>query len=101
SDLLEVHKDALSFGIGGLDKRGISNFGVSDFPHLETLGLSSGATGDGASLVFNRLFRWDFTLEDQQCIETLDHFGPAQEAWLRAFAPAAVARKSTLREIRT
>lgn len=104
--IIEIHKGTLhSILISHLCESGLAGFDLSDFKKLKYLSLSSKATGKDTNLIANILapnletFRWDLTLEDQQCTVSIHAFGQPEEDWLRALAAAAIERKSALRKI--
>jgi len=104
--ILATQKATLShIHIRVIFSQGLQGFNVTGFPNLQSLSLSRDLTGTDttyvANLVAPRLgvFHWELTVEDQQSSEDLGGFGPLEEDWLRAFAAAAIARKSALRLI--
>ncbi|KAJ5187163.1 hypothetical protein N7449_010157 [Penicillium cf. viridicatum] len=76
------------------DSSGFDGFDLREFENLEKLSLAS----DFSHPLFNRnesceppdsllaprlrVFHWDLTLLDQQCVESLRDFGQAEEDWL-------------------
>ena len=104
--LLQIHKSTLThICIGGLNGDGLTEFDVSDFPVLESLDLTSNATGTQIGLVGNLLapnlhhFRWDLSMEDQQCVERLSDLDEPQEMWLRTLIRKARQRTVPLQSI--
>ncbi|KAL4956309.1 hypothetical protein BDW69DRAFT_89715 [Aspergillus filifer] len=112
--ILAIHRSTLrSISIRCINSGGLSGFDMRAFPRLEELCLSKGATSPHyrdslihANLIPNliapqlRIFHWDMTLEDQQCMETLYCLQDEEENFLRAIAHAAIEAKVPLRMLR-
>ncbi|KAL2826934.1 hypothetical protein BJY01DRAFT_229456 [Aspergillus pseudoustus] len=115
--ILAIHKSTLRrISIRCINRAGLAGFDLREFPNLEDLKLSALTTCRNREHRYTpeyqyipnllaprlRIFRWDLTLEDQQCSEQLEDFAQREEDFLRAFASAAVqaASPSSLREIR-
>ncbi|CAG9977423.1 unnamed protein product [Clonostachys byssicola] len=104
--LLHQKNHICYIGLQELVNQGLYGFDVTDFHSLKTLTLGHDTTGTDSSSIANlvapncEVFCWDMVLEDQQCPEKLGSFNQPEEDWLRAFAQAAIARKSALRHIK-
>ncbi|TPX15354.1 uncharacterized protein E0L32_004631 [Thyridium curvatum] len=105
--MLELQRDSLTcISISHICVEGLAGFDVTSFPNLRFLSLCYRATGLDIHLVsrlaaprLNR-FRWDLTLQDQQCSEQLGHLDEPQEKFLRAVAQTLLVElKVPLREI--
>ncbi|VUC24104.1 unnamed protein product [Clonostachys rosea] len=105
--ILSHQKDSLTYiRMDQLLEQGLHNFNVTEFHSLKVLWLAHNLTGTDFKSVANLLapnlevFHWNMMSEDGDSVQSLDTFDKREEDWLRAFAAAAIARDSTLRQIK-
>ena len=104
--VLRGHQNTLThITISSLFHSRLEGFDVSGFQLLESLEISSSATGTDTQLIHNllppslRSFCWDMRLVGGQCMYERSRFGDADEQWLSVLLKAAAERGINLEKL--